>query len=76
MEWDFNAGELAHYDLKKLDKLFGVMGNERDYHAWLFYCEWGARIMDGELSFGKGQVLMRDYKEVEEMKYVEFRNVL
>ena len=67
----FTVGQLAHYDLKKLEKKFGVMGNQLYHHAWgIDLSEMGAPIMDGQISFGKGQVLMRDYKEVEEIKHV------
>ncbi len=67
----FRVGQLAQYDLKKLEKKFGIMGNQLYYHAWgIDLSEMGAPIMDGQISFGKGQVLMRDYREVEEIKYV------
>jgi len=67
----FTVGQLAHYDLDKLEKKFGIMGNQLYHHAWgIDLSEIGAPIMEGQVSFGKGQVLMRDYKEVEEIKYV------
>lgn len=67
----FTVGQLAHYDLQKLEKKFGIMGNQLYYHAWgIDLSEMGAPIMEGQVSFGKGQVLMRDYKEEEEIKHV------
>ncbi|PNB76516.1 UV damage repair protein UvrX, partial [Pseudomonas sp. FW305-BF6] len=32
--------------------------------------ELGAPIMNGQISFGKSQILMRDYTKVEEIKFV------
>jgi DNA polymerase V len=67
----FTVGQLAQYDLKKLEKKFGIMGNQLYHHAWgIDLSEIGAPVMDGQISFGKGQVLMRDYKEEEEIKHV------
>ncbi|WP_338451720.1 UV damage repair protein UvrX [Niallia oryzisoli] len=67
----FTVGQLAHYDLQKLEKKFGIMGNQLYHHAWgIDLSEMGAPIMEGQVSFGKGQVLMRDYKEEEEIKHV------
>jgi DNA polymerase V len=67
----FTVGQLAHYDLKKLENKFGIMGNQLYHHAWgIDLSEIGAPIMEGQISFGKGQVLMRDYKEEEEIKHV------
>ncbi|WP_071395666.1 Y-family DNA polymerase [Bacillus tuaregi] len=67
----FTVGQLAHYDLQKLEKKFGIMGNQLYHHAWgIDLSEIGAPIMAGQVSFGKGQVLMRDYKEEEEIKHV------
>ncbi|MDZ5471108.1 UV damage repair protein UvrX (plasmid) [Bacillus sp. 31A1R] len=67
----FTVGQLARYDLKKLEKKFGVMGNQLYYHAWgIDLSEIGAPIMEGQISFGKSQVLLRDYKEEHEIKNV------
>ncbi|WP_338470170.1 UV damage repair protein UvrX [Niallia sp. XMNu-256] len=67
----FTVGQLAQYDLKKLEKKIGVMGNQLYHHAWgIDLSEIGAPIMEGQISFGKGQVLLRDYKEEEEIKRV------
>lgn len=67
----FTVGQLARYDLKKLEKKFGIMGNQLYYHAWgVDFSEIGAPIIEGQISFGKSQILMRDYKEESEIKIV------
>ncbi|MHC0036025.1 Y-family DNA polymerase [Pseudoneobacillus sp. C159] len=67
----FNVGQLARYDLEKLEKKFGIMGNQLYHHAWgIDLSEIGAPIMAGQISFGKSQILLRDYKEEEEIKHV------
>ncbi|MCR2820314.1 Y-family DNA polymerase [Lederbergia panacisoli] len=64
----FNVGQLAHSDLHLLEKKFGVMGNQLYYHAWgVDLSELGAPIIEGQISFGKSQILLRDYKEKEEI---------
>ncbi|TCJ01970.1 DNA polymerase thumb domain-containing protein [Cytobacillus praedii] len=67
----FNVGQLANYPLELLEKKFGVMGNQLYHHAWgVDLSEIGAPIMEGQISFGKSQILMRDYKEEYEIKAV------
>lgn len=67
----FTVGQLARYDLDKLEKKFGIMGNQLYYHAWgVDLSELGAPIIEGQISFGKSQILLRDYKEEEEIKHV------
>lgn len=68
----FSVGQLARYDLEKLEKKFGIMGNQLYYHAWgVDFSEMGgAPIIEGQISFGKSQILMRDYKEEHEIKSV------
>lgn len=67
----FTVGQLAQYDLAKLEKKFGIMGNQLYHHAWgIDFSEIGAPIMEGQVSFGKSQILLRDYKEEHEIKYV------
>ncbi|KGX85994.1 UV-damage repair protein uvrX [Pontibacillus litoralis JSM 072002] len=66
-----NVGQLAQFSLKQLEKLFGVMGNQLYYHAnGVDLSELGAPIMQGQISFGKSQILMRDYHNPEEVRYV------
>jgi DNA polymerase V len=67
----FTVGQLARYDLERLEKKFGIMGNQLYYHAWgVDLSDLGAPIIAGQISFGKSQILLRDYKEVEEIKHV------
>ncbi|MEH7414801.1 UV damage repair protein UvrX [Neobacillus drentensis] len=67
----FTVGQLARYDLEKLEKKFGIMGNQLYYHAWgVDLSDLGAPIIEGQISFGKSQILLRDYKEEEEIKAV------
>ncbi|WP_061567787.1 Y-family DNA polymerase [Caldibacillus debilis] len=67
----FSVGQLAHYDLKKLEEKFGIIGNQLYYHAWgVDLSEIGAPIMDGQISFGRSQILLRDYKKEEEIRCV------
>ncbi|WP_273129177.1 DinB/UmuC family translesion DNA polymerase [Bacillus weihaiensis] len=67
----FNVGQLANYPLELLEKKFGIMGNQLYYHAWgVDLSEIGAPIMQGQISFGKSQILLRDYPNPEEVKHV------
>ena len=67
----FTVGHLANHNLKLLEKKFGVMGNQLYYHAWgVDLSEVGAPMMQGQISFSKGQILLRDYKEEHEIKQV------
>ncbi|MFE8697999.1 UV damage repair protein UvrX [Cytobacillus sp. FJAT-53684] len=67
----FNVGQLANYPLESLEKKFGVMGNQLFHHAWgVDLSEIGPPILKGQVSFGKSQILMRDYKEEREIKTV------
>jgi DNA polymerase V len=64
----FSIGDLAHADLNMLEARLGVMGNQLYYHAWgIDYSTIGAPIMQGQISYGKGQVLMRDYRNKKEI---------
>lgn len=65
------VGHLANFSLQKLEKEFGVMGNQLYYHAWgIDLSELGAPIMQGQISFAKGQILLRDYEKEEDIKCV------
>lgn len=67
----FSVGQLAHYDLGLLEKKLGIMGNQLYHHAWgIDLSEIGAPIMQGQISYGKSQILLRDYKEIDEIKSV------
>jgi DNA polymerase V len=67
----FTVGQLARFDLEKLEKRFGIMGNQLYYHAWgVDLSDLGAPIIEGQISFGKSQILLRDYKDKEEIQQV------
>lgn len=57
------VGGLANADLEELEKRFGIMGNQLYYHAWgIDLSALGEPLVtNSALSFGKGQMLMRDY---------------
>lgn len=67
----YSVYDLAHADLALLEKRFGVLGNQLYYHAWgIDHSTVGAPIMQGQISFGKGQMLMRDYRSRKEILVV------
>ncbi|WP_456278414.1 DNA polymerase IV [Bacillus sp. AK128] len=67
----FSIGQLANYPLDRLEKKFGVMGNQLYYHAHgVDLSDIGAPIMEGQVSFGKSQILLRDYPDPNEVKHV------
>jgi DNA polymerase V len=58
----FTVGDLANSDLKSLESRFGVMGNQLYSHAnGLDHSELGAPLLEGQVSYGKGQILFKDY---------------
>ncbi len=65
----YSIGDLANYDLKKLESKFGVMGKQLYYHAWgLDHSEIGSSTHQRSHSIGNSQMLMRDFFELEEIK--------
>ncbi|KAA6446965.1 Y-family DNA polymerase [Bacillus swezeyi] len=67
----FSVGQLAQFDLKRLEKKFGIMGNQLYYHAWgIDLSAIGTPIMNGQISYGKSQILLRDYPNPDEVKHV------
>ena len=67
----FNVGGLANADLKQLEKKFGVMGNQLYHHAWgIDLSKVDAPPIEGQISYGKSQILMRDYNTLPEVKAV------
>ncbi|TFE03151.1 DNA polymerase thumb domain-containing protein [Jeotgalibacillus salarius] len=67
----FSVGDLAAYDLERLEAVFGVMGNQLYYHAHgIDRSEIGAPILKGQVSYGKSQILMRDYTDRKEIEAV------
>lgn len=64
----FSVGDLAHASLDRLEKKFGVMGNQLYYHAHgIDYSEFGPMLMESQVSYGKGQTLLRDYVKRSEL---------
>lgn len=64
----FSIGDLAHTPLERLEKKFGVMGNQLYHHAHgIDLSNMGALLLEGQISYGKGQVLYRDYVEREDI---------
>lgn len=67
----FTIGDLAHAELKDLEDKFGIMGNQYYHHAWgVDLSELGATILEGQVSYGKSQVLLRDYNTRAEVNVV------
>lgn len=64
----FSVKDLAHTDVQTLEKRFGILGNQLYYHSWgIDYSTMGAPIMQGQISYGKGQMLMHDYRSRREI---------
>lgn len=64
----FNVEQIAQYNKRLLEKKFGVIGTQLYYHAWgIDLSELGAPIMEGQISFGKSQILLRDYRKKDEI---------
>lgn len=59
----FSIGDLARTPLDHLEKKFGIMGNQLYYHAHgIDLSDLGLPpLIEGQVSYGKGQVLYRDY---------------
>jgi DNA polymerase V len=67
----FYVGDLAHASLDVLEKKFGVMGNQLYYHAWgIDLSKVDAPAPVGQVSYGKSQILMRDYNTIAEVRAV------
>lgn len=67
----YSVRQLAHSDLSTLEHRFGVLGNQLYYHAWgIDYSMVGAPMRQGQISYGKGQMLMRDYRSRSEILVV------
>lgn len=65
------VGQLAKFPLELLEKKFGIMGNQLFYHAHgMDLSEIGAPLMQGQISYGKSQILLLDYTKKEDIKAV------
>jgi DNA polymerase V len=66
-----SVGSLANYPLKLLEKKFGVMGCQLYHHAWgIDHSKIGESVQQKQVSFGKSQILLRDYPDPKEVKQV------
>jgi len=64
----FKVGDLAKTDLRTLESRFGVMGNQLYCHSHgIDYSELGAPLIEGQVSYGKGQTLYKDYVKTEDI---------
>lgn len=64
----FCVGDLACADVSLLEERFGIMGNQLHQHAnGIDLSDLGAPLIDGQISYGKGQILYRDYIEVKDI---------
>ncbi|ARD46892.1 UV damage repair protein UvrX [Sporosarcina sp. P33] len=64
----YSVGDLAQTPLENLEKKFGVMGNQLYYHAHgIDYSTLGSVLIEGQVSYGKGQTLLRDYITTDEI---------
>lgn len=64
----FSVGDLACTDVAVLEKQFGIMGNQLHQHAnGIDLSDMGPTLVDGQVSYGKGQILYRDYIEEQDI---------
>lgn len=64
----FSVGDLAQTELAVLEDAFGILGNQLYHHAWgIDLSELGAPLLEGQVSYGKGQILYRDYTTAKEI---------
>lgn len=67
----YTVGDLANSNLAMLENEFGVLGNQLYHHAWgIDLSTLGEPIIQKQVSFGKGQMLMRDYRTRQEILVV------
>jgi DNA polymerase V len=67
----FSVGDLARSELARLEETFGILGNQLYHHAWgIDLSELGSELIEGQESFGKGQMLYRDYTTAAEIQTV------
>ncbi|MBB5173005.1 DNA polymerase thumb domain-containing protein [Texcoconibacillus texcoconensis] len=65
------VGQLANYDVARLKKVFGVIGEQLYHHAnGRDASKVGGTVMQANTSVGKGQILLRDYNDPAEVKSV------
>ncbi|MED1017868.1 DNA polymerase IV [Bacillus atrophaeus] len=65
------VGQLANYPLERLEKRFGIMGSQIYYHAHgVDMSKIEEPMRSGQITFGKSQILLRDYDNPEEVRMV------
>ena len=63
-----SIGQLANFPLEQLEDKFGIMGNQLYHHAHgIDLSELRAPSQERQISYGKSQILMRDYNKLEEV---------
>ncbi|MDJ0330629.1 MULTISPECIES: UV damage repair protein UvrX [Planococcus] len=64
----FSVGDLACADVSVLEKQFGILGNQLHQHAnGIDLSDMGTPLVEGQISYGKGQILYRDYIEEQDI---------
>ncbi|MDQ0429089.1 DNA polymerase V [Planomicrobium stackebrandtii] len=60
----YSVGDLACADVSLLEEQFGILGNQLHQHAnGIDLSDLGSPLVEGQISYGKGQILYRDYIE-------------
>ncbi|TWT07321.1 UV damage repair protein UvrX [Planococcus sp. CPCC 101016] len=60
----YSVGDLACADISILENQFGILGNQLHQHAnGIDLSDMGSPLIEGQVSYGKGQILYRDYIE-------------
>lgn len=64
----FSVGDLALSELSRLEDRFGILGHQLYQHAHgNDMSDLGSPLVTGQTSYGKGQILYRDYVKVEDI---------
>ncbi|MBE1557107.1 hypothetical protein [Sporosarcina limicola] len=66
-----SVGDLAHADLKSMEMSFGILGNQLYFHAHgIDLSNVEDPIPQGQTSYGKSQMLLRDYILIAEIRVI------
>lgn len=64
----FSVEDLAQAELSVLEDRFGILGHQLYQHAHgIDFSQLGPPLLEGQVSYGKGQILYRDYVKEEEV---------
>ncbi|MFO1445420.1 Y-family DNA polymerase [Bacillus sp. Bva_UNVM-123] len=67
----FSVKSLANCDVKLLKKKLGVIGEQLYYHAWgVDFSRISKRVPPKENSYGRSQILLRDYEDPYEVETI------